>query len=71
MQIPAEYRNRMAKAGAGPTGRAEGIEIAKEALRSVAGQVAGVYIMPPFNRSESALEILTSIPEHWPTAKPE
>ncbi len=71
MQIPAEYRNRMAKAGAGPTGRAAGIEIAKETLQAVVGTVAGAYIMPPFNRSESALEILKSIPEHWPSAKPE
>ncbi len=68
MQIPAEYRERMAKAGAGPSGRAEGIEIAKETLQAVAADVAGVYIMPPFNRAESALEILTSIPEQWPGA---
>ena len=68
MQIPLEYRERMARAGAGPTGRAEGIEIARETLRAVAADVAGVYIMPPFNRAESALEILESIPEHWPTA---
>ncbi len=66
MQIPAEYRERMARAGAGPSGRAEGIEIAKETLQAVAADVAGVYIMPPFNRAESAIEILTSIPEQWP-----
>ncbi|MCP4445444.1 MAG: bifunctional homocysteine S-methyltransferase/methylenetetrahydrofolate reductase [Myxococcales bacterium] len=69
MQVPLEYRERMAKAGAGPSGRAAGIAIAKEALSAVASEVAGVYIMPPFNRAESALEILASIPEHWPGEK--
>src|SRR5439155_1084823 len=32
MSIPAEYRERMAKVGAGPAARAEGIRIAQEVL---------------------------------------
>lgn len=66
MQIPSEFRERMAKAGSGPAARAEGVAIAKEALRAVVSKVAGAYVMPPFNRAESAIEIVESIPELWP-----
>ena len=58
MQIPAEIRARMARAGQGPNGRAEGIRIAQEALEAVKDRVAGTYVMPPFDRVDSALEIL-------------
>jgi homocysteine S-methyltransferase len=58
MQIPQAYRDRMAAAGAGPAARAEGIAIAREALAAVRHRVAGAYIMPPFNRVESALAII-------------
>ncbi|MEO6122175.1 MAG: bifunctional homocysteine S-methyltransferase/methylenetetrahydrofolate reductase [Ilumatobacteraceae bacterium] len=58
MQIPEAYRERMAKVGGGPAARAEGIAIAREALLGVQDKVAGAYIMPPFNRVDSALEIL-------------
>ncbi len=58
MGIPAEYRQRMAKVGSGPAARAEGIKIAQEALGAVKHRVAGVYVMPPFNRVESALAVL-------------
>lgn len=60
MQIPKEYRDRMASAGNGPEARLEGIAIAREALAAVRHRVAGAYIMPPFNRVESALAILDS-----------
>ena len=58
MQIPLAYRERMAAVGTGPAARAEGIAIAREALSGVHDQVAGAYIMPPFNRVDSAIEIL-------------
>jgi len=58
MQIPQEYRDRMAKVGSGPGARAEGIRIAQEALLAVKDRVAGAYIMPPFNRVESAVALL-------------
>ncbi|MCU1394120.1 MAG: homocysteine S-methyltransferase [Ilumatobacteraceae bacterium] len=57
MQIPLAYRERMA-AVSGPAARAEGIAIAREALEGVQHQVAGAYIMPPFNRIDSAVAIL-------------
>ncbi len=58
MAIPGEYRERMAKVGGGPAARAEGIKIAQEALAAVKHRVAGAYIMPPFNRVDSALAVL-------------
>ncbi len=58
MQIPVEYRERMARFGSGPGARAEGIAIAREALLGVQDRVAGAYIMPPFNRVESAIAIM-------------
>ena len=71
MSIPAEYRARMAKVGSGPEARAEGIRIAQEALGAVVGRVAGVYIMPPFNRVESALTVLDAAKSRWkPAPKP-
>lgn len=58
MQIPLAYRERMARVGSGPAAQAEGIAIAREALSGVQHRVAGAYIMPPFNRLESAIAIL-------------
>jgi homocysteine S-methyltransferase len=65
MSIPAEIRARMAKVGSGPEGRAEGLRIAQEALAAVVDRVAGVYIMPPFNRVESALAVLDAAKDRW------
>jgi homocysteine S-methyltransferase len=65
MQIPAEIRERMGKVGDGPAGRSEGIKIAQEALAGVVERVAGAYIMPPFNRAESALAILEVAKKRW------
>jgi homocysteine S-methyltransferase len=59
MKIPAGIRARMAKVGSGAAARAEGVKIAQEALVAVKDRVQGAYIMPPFDRVESALEILT------------
>jgi len=58
MGIPSEYRERMARVGGGPAARAEGIRIAQEALAAVQHRVQGVYVMPPFNRVDSALSVL-------------
>lgn len=70
MQIPAEYRERMARAGSGPESRKVGVQISQEALQAVVDRVAGVYIMPPFNRAEAALEILECVPDVWPDKAP-
>jgi methionine synthase / methylenetetrahydrofolate reductase(NADPH) len=68
MQIPAEYRERMARVGSGPAARAEGVRIAREALAAVKDRVAGAYIMPPFNRVESALAVLDVVADRWKPA---
>ena len=65
MAIPADIRARMAKAGAGAEGRAEGLRIAQEALAAVKHKVAGVYIMPPFNRGEAAIAVLAVARDRW------
>lgn len=65
MSIPAEYRARMAKVGSGPAARAEGIQIAQEALAGVKHRVAGAYVMPPFNRVEAALAVLEACADRW------
>jgi methionine synthase / methylenetetrahydrofolate reductase(NADPH) len=71
MAIPAEYRERMARVGGGPAARAEGIRIAQEALAAVKQRVHGAYVMPPFNRVDSALAVLEVARDRWrPAAEP-
>jgi homocysteine S-methyltransferase len=65
MGIPAEYRERMARVGGGPPARAEGIRIAQEALVAVKHRVQGAYVMPPFNRVDSALAVLEVARDRW------
>lgn len=65
MAIPADIRARMARAGAGPEGRAEGLAIAREALAAVVHRVAGAYIMPPFNRVDAAIAVLEAARARW------
>lgn len=61
MRVPDAIRERMRKAGQGPSARAEGIAIAREMLSAVKDHVAGAYVMPPFGRYESAIEIIQGI----------
>ncbi|MBA2544349.1 MAG: bifunctional homocysteine S-methyltransferase/methylenetetrahydrofolate reductase [Deltaproteobacteria bacterium] len=65
MSIPTEFRERMAKVGSGAAARAEGIAIAREALAGVKHRVQGVYVMPPFNRVDSALAVLEVVRDRW------
>ena len=55
MSIPKEIRDRMHKAG--DQGAEEGVMIAQEFLLSVREMVQGVYLMPPFNRFEMAVDV--------------
>jgi homocysteine S-methyltransferase len=57
MRIPDEVRARMAEANPADA-RKVGVDIAAEALAAVKPRVQGVYLMPPFGRIESALEVL-------------
>ena len=58
MIIPDDIRERMRVAGTGAKAHAEGVAIAQEALRAARDLAQGVYVMPPFNRVDSALAIL-------------
>ena len=58
MAVPEPVRERMRKAGAGPSARAEGVAIAREMLAIVRGRVAGAYIMPPLELYELALQVI-------------
>lgn len=61
MRVPDGIRERMRKAGQGAQARAEGIAIARDMLSAIKGEVAGAYVMPPFGRYESAIEIIEGI----------
>jgi 5,10-methylenetetrahydrofolate reductase len=58
MQVPADVRERMRKAGSGAVARKEGVAIARAMLEAVRTRVAGAYVMPPFERYELALEVV-------------
>jgi methionine synthase I (cobalamin-dependent)/5,10-methylenetetrahydrofolate reductase len=58
MQVPENIRERMRKAGSGPSARKEGVTIAREMLASIRERVAGAYIMPPLEKYELALEVV-------------
>lgn len=66
MQVPASIRARMQAFDRGPEARAEGVRIAQEALLAVKDRVRGAYIMPPFGRYESAIEILECVGYGFP-----
>lgn len=59
MQIPEAIRERMRLAG--ENGAMEGIKIAQESLKEAKQMVQGVYMMPPFNRVDLAVEVLQVI----------
>ncbi len=60
MQVPKDIMHRMRLAPTKEAQKAEGIEIAAEALREVKKHpmVKGAYIFPPFGRYESILDVI-------------
>jgi homocysteine S-methyltransferase len=61
MSIPEPIRERMRSAGSGPSAREEGVSIAREIVKSFMDQVRGIYIMPPFDRYDTALAVLDGL----------
>lgn len=59
-------RERMRRAGS--QGRAEGIRISQELLLEARDEVHGVYIMPSFQRYESAAEVMDVVKDRTLTA---
>ncbi len=62
MRIPAPIRQRMERAGGGPSGREEGVGIAREMAQAFLPRVQGLYLMPPFDRYETAVAVLQGLP---------
>lgn len=61
MRVPAPIRERMRLAGTGEGARREGVAIAREMLAHVKDRVAGAYIMPPFGRYRTAVDVIEGI----------
>ena len=61
--VPEPIMERMRRAqDAGPErARQEGVAIAREVLREIAGMVQGVQISPPLGRTELALQVLEAL----------
>ncbi len=55
--IPETIRRRMADAG--EQGPRTGVEIAREFLKEARGMIDGIYIIPPFNNFNIALDVLS------------
>lgn len=62
MTIPESIRERMRIAGAGVPAREEGVRIAREVAERFLDRVRGLYIMPPFDRYETAVAVLDGLP---------
>ena len=60
MRVPSQIRDRMRQASA-DNAKQVGIEIAREMLSAVKDRVAGAYIMPPFGRYQSAIDVISGI----------
>lgn len=58
MHVPEPIRERLRKCEDKESARHCGIEIAREALSLALPTIQGTYIMPPFNRVDSALAVL-------------
>ena len=60
MEVPESIRDRLRKAGE-TEAAAVGVEIAAEALEKCAPRAQGAYIMPPFGRTELALQVIKQL----------
>lgn len=58
MQVPEATRERMKAAGSGVDAQAEGVAIAQEMLEAVKHRVVGAYVIPPFSRYQTAIDVL-------------
>jgi methionine synthase I (cobalamin-dependent)/5,10-methylenetetrahydrofolate reductase len=61
MSVPKAIRDRLERAKSGEDARKIGIEIAQEIFRQLKGRVQGAYLMPPFGRYQSALEVVEAL----------
>lgn len=57
--IPESFRERMLEAG--PDGPQEGVAIAREFFEQIRPMCQGIYLMPPFDRFEMAVDIVDGL----------
>jgi len=62
ISIPAHIQSRMESAG--DAGARTGIEIAIELVEHLRPTVQGIYLMPAFNRFDTAAEIIDNVAHH-------
>jgi methionine synthase / methylenetetrahydrofolate reductase(NADPH) len=63
VHVPDALLERMRRADTQEKARAEGIAIAREAIRTLASHVQGVQVAAPFGRYAVAIEVTEAIPE--------
>lgn len=63
ISVPPAIMERMRRADAGETARAEGVQIAQETLLEIRELVQGVQIAPPFGRYALAVEVAQVLKE--------
>jgi methionine synthase I (cobalamin-dependent)/5,10-methylenetetrahydrofolate reductase len=63
ISIPADVREKMRQAG--ENGMQQGIEIAWELIEYAYPHFAGIYIMPPFNKYQIAVELIKRVQERF------
>ena len=56
IKFPGAVQSRIA--GAGAAAPAEGVRLAGELLRALAGEIQGIYLMPAFQRFDLAAEVV-------------
>lgn len=65
MHVPDEIRERLRQCPDKDSARQCGIDVAREALAHALHAIQGTYVMPPFNRVDSALEVLDAARSRW------
>jgi methionine synthase I (cobalamin-dependent)/5,10-methylenetetrahydrofolate reductase len=61
MSVPRAIRDRLQRAKSGEDARKMGIEIAQEVFQQLRGKMQGAYLMPPFGRYQTALEVVGAV----------
>ncbi|MAB91357.1 MAG: bifunctional homocysteine S-methyltransferase/methylenetetrahydrofolate reductase [Planctomycetota bacterium] len=61
MSVPEGIRSRMERAGAGASGVAEGVAIAREMVAAFSDRVVGCYVMPQLGRYGTAVDVLQPV----------
>ncbi len=69
MEVPERILKRLADSASPEDARRVGIDVAREALLDSLPLAQGVYVMPPFNSTKAALQVLEVLPESHRTSR--